>query len=84
MDVDVPKVDTTETKETTADTITEKPEDEKAVSEGTKVEAARESNGHEKPNEEAEIPPPTAIHAVVGAVPASQGVQDAPAPEEII
>lgn len=99
MDVDASKVEvpaTEETKEVTAETLTDKAEDEKVVSEGInsekpletptepKVEGIAVTNGDaEKPNGEAETPLPQGIHALVGEAPKPQE-EGPPAPEAAV
>lgn len=98
MDVESSKVEIAaaeETKEMTAETITEKSEDEKPVStepsvkdaaDELNVENVSEGNGAvEKPTEEDEIPPPQGIHALVGEVPKlHEVVEAAQEPEAIL
>ena len=95
MDVEVPAPE--ETKEVTAETLTDKAEDDKVVSEGingdkpfettneSKVEDIAVGNGDtEKPNGEAETPLPQGIHALVGEAPKPQEVEGPPAPEAVV
>lgn len=83
-----------ETKEITAETMTEKSLDEKPAStepstepldtttEPSITEVAEGNDAVEKATtEEAEVPPPQGIHALVGEVPKSQGTVEA-APQE--
>ena len=100
MDVDASKVEVPaaeETKEVTAETLTDKAEDEKVVSEGINGEKPLETptepmvediavtNGDaEKPNGEAETPLPQGIHALVGDAPKPQEVEAPPVPEAAV